>query len=215
MTRPRLLHIDASPRAERSRSRAVADTFLAALASRDDSYQIVYEIERLDIWAADLPNLGGGMIEGRYNLIAGEEVPPGTAAAWQGIQVHVDHFLSFDAYVISTPMWNFGLPYPLKHFIDVVTQPGMAFSNDRQGNVTGHAAGKKAMIIAASAIPIVSDGELAHLDFQLRYLESWLGFIGVTDMQSLRVAPTYGTDEDVAKVMDIAHNRARDIAAIF
>ncbi len=211
MTRRRLLHIDASPRPERSRSRAVAGTFLAALSQRDGTY----EVERLDIWAAELPDLGSGMIEGRYNLIAGEAVPRELAAAWDDIQRHVDHFLSFDAFVISTPMWNFGLPYPLKHFIDVVTQPGMAFSNDREGNVTGHAAGKKAMIIAASAIPIVTGGELAHLDFQLRYLESWLGFIGVTGIHSLRVAPTYGPDDVVSNAMDIAHNRARDMAAIF
>jgi FMN-dependent NADH-azoreductase len=211
MTVTRLLHIDASPRAERSRSRAVADTFLAALSLRNGSF----EVEQLDVWTAELPNLGSGMIEGRYNLIAGETVQPELAAAWQDIQRHADHFLSFDAYVISTPMWNFGLPYPLKHFIDVVTQPGMAFSNDREGNVTGHAAGKKAMIIAASAMPIVSGGELAHLDFQLRYLESWLGFIGVTDIHSLRVAPTYGPDEIVSTAMDIAHCGARDMAAIF
>lgn len=211
MTRARLLHIDVSPRAERSRSRNVAQTFLAALAERDDAP----EVERLDVWTAQMPDLGGGMIEGRYDLIAGEAVPPELAAAWDEIRRHVDHFLSFEAFLISTPMWNFGLPYPLKHFIDVVTQPGMAFTNDTQGNVTGHAAGKKAMIIAASAMPIVSGGELAHLDFQLRYLESWLGFIGVNDIHSLRVAPTYGPDDAVARAMDIANKRARAMAAEF
>jgi FMN-dependent NADH-azoreductase len=211
MTRTRLLHIDASPRAERSRSRSVADTFLAALAERGDAP----EVERLDVWAAQLPDLGGGKIEGRYDLIAGETVPPELAAAWADIQRHVDRFLSFDAFLISTPMWNFGLPYALKHFIDVVTQPGMAFTNDREGNVTGRAAGKKAMVIAASAMPIVPGSELAEFDFQLRYLESWLGFIGVTDIHTLRVAPTYGPDETVAKAMEAANKRARRMAAIF
>ena len=207
----KLLHIDASPRTERSRSRNVAGTFLAALAERDDAPQV----ERLDLWTEPLPDLGGGMIEGRYNLIAGEAVPPELAAAWDDIQRHVDRFLSFDAFLISTPMWNFGLPYPLKHFIDVVTQPGMAFTNDREGNVTGHAAGKRAMVIAASAMPIVVGGELAHLDFQLRYLESWLGFIGVADIHTLRVAPTYGPDEAVTKAIDAANKRARAMAANF
>lgn len=211
MTRASLLHIDASPRGERSRSRNVAETFLAALAVRDDAP----EVERLDVWTAQLPDLGGGMIEGRYDLIAGEPVPSELAAAWADIQRHVDSFLSFDAFLISTPMWNFGLPYALKHFIDVVTQPGMAFTNDREGNVTGHAAGKKAMVIAASAMPIVPGGELAHFDFQLRYLESWLSFIGVTDIHTLRVAPTYGSDEVVTRAMDTANKRARAMAANF
>lgn len=211
MTRARLLHIDASPRAERSRSRAVADTFLAAMAERSDAP----EVERLDVWNAALPDLGSGMIEGRYDLIAGKAVPPEQAAAWEDIRGHADRFLSYDAYLISTPMWNFGLPYALKHFIDVVTQPGMAFSNDREGNVTGHAAGRKAMVIAASAMPIVSGGELAHFDFQLRYLESWLGFIGVTDIHTLRVAPTYGPDETVSRAMELANKRARAMAVNF
>jgi FMN-dependent NADH-azoreductase len=207
----KLLHIDASPRDKRSRSRTVADNFLVALAEREDAP----EIERLDVWQADLPDLGGGMIEGRYDLIRGEAAPPELATAWVDIQRHVDRFLSFDAFLISTPMWNFGLPYALKHFIDVVTQPGMAFTNDREGNVTGHAAGKKAMVIAASAMPIVPGGELSEFDFQLRYLESWLGFIGVTDIHTLRVAPTYGPDETVARAMEAANKRARRMAAIF
>ncbi|MGB3379339.1 MAG: NAD(P)H-dependent oxidoreductase [Allopontixanthobacter sediminis] len=211
MTRARLLHIDASPRAGRSRSRAVADTFLEAMAERGDAPHV----ERLDVWTAKLPNLGGGMIEGRYNLIAGEPVPPQLAAAWADVRQHVDYFLSFDAFLITTPMWNFGLPYSLKHFIDVVTQPGMAFSNDREGNVTGRAAGKKAMVIAASAMPIVPGGELEHFDFQLRYLESWLGFIGVTDIHTLRVAPTYGPDKTVSRAMDLANKRARAMAVNF
>lgn len=211
MTRARLLHIDASPRAERSRSRAVADTFLAAMAERADAP----EVERLDVWKAALPDLGSGMIEGRYDLIAGKAVPPELEAAWKEIRHHADRFLSYDAYLISTPMWNFGLPYALKHFIDVVTQPGMAFSNDREGNVTGHAAGRKAMVIAASAMPIVPGGELAHFDFQLRYLESWLGFIGATDIHTLRVAPTYGPDETVSRAMELANKRARAMAVNF
>lgn len=211
MTRTRLLHIDASPRAERSRSRNVAETFLTALAERADAP----EVERLDVWQAALPDLGSGMIEGRYDLIGGDPVPPKMAAAWADIQRYVDHFLSFDVFLISTPMWNFGLPYPLKHLIDVITQPGMAFTNDSEGNVTGHAAGKKAMVIAASAMPIVPGGELAQLDFQLRYLESWLGFIGVTDTRSLRVAPTYGPQDVVTEAMETAHEQARSIAASF
>ncbi|HAH19631.1 MAG TPA: hypothetical protein DCL49_01860 [Candidatus Omnitrophica bacterium] len=27
---------------------------------------------------------------------------------------HIERFLSADRYFISTPMWNFGIPYPLR-----------------------------------------------------------------------------------------------------
>jgi FMN-dependent NADH-azoreductase len=204
----RLLHLDASPRGERSRSREVAGHFLAALAERQPGL----EVERLDLWSAALPELGGGMIEGRYALIMGEAVPAPIAADWQRVRAVADHFLAFDAYLVSTPMWNFGVPYRLKHYVDVVTQPGMAFSNDAAGNVVGHGAGKRAAIIGASAMDRAS---LAALDFQIGYLAEWLRFIGLETIRTLRVAPTFGPAAAVAAAMEDGRRAARALAQGF
>lgn len=160
------------------------------------------EVERLDLWSVDLPGLGEGMIEGRYALIMGNDVAPDVAGAWDEVGQHVAHFLSFDSYLISTPMWNFGVPYRLKHFVDVVTQPGMTFTNDAQGNVIGHGAGKRATVIAASAMDIRPGGPLDAFDFQLDYLVTWLRFIGLDSISTLRVAPTYGPSETVDAAME-------------
>lgn len=201
----RILHIDASPRGERSRSRMIARDFLGALP---DSWPIA----TYDLWAMNLPELDGGMIEGRYDLIMGNAVPAKVAARWAEIEDVVGAFLDHDAYVISTPMWNFGIPYRLKHFVDVVTQPGMAFRNDAQGNVTGLAAGKRSLIIAASAMPFGQSQDLAALDFQAAYLQQWLRFIGVTDIETLHAAPTFGDAQEVAGAMDDAAKQARRLA---
>lgn len=202
----RLLHVDASPRARRSRSRAVAASFLAALPG-------YVEVTRLDLWDAQLPPLGGEMIEGRYHLIMGEDVAPETAAQWEQIGRFTNDILTHDVWLISTPMWNFGIPYKLKHFIDMVTQPGMAFRNDAVGNVEGLAAGKRAIVIAASAMPFGADPGIEALDFQVRYLEAWLGFIGITAVQSIRVAPTFGPQETVEVALERARGEAVAIAA--
>lgn len=202
----RLLHIDASPRGDRSRSRAVAESFLAALPPE-------VEVSRLDLWDAQLPSLGGEMIEGRYRLIMGEDVAPAVADDWARIRRFTNQILAHDAWLISTPMWNFGIPYKLKHFIDVLTQPGMAFRNNHAGEVEGLAAGKRAVIIAASAMPIGVDRDIENPDFQLRYLESWLGFIGVRAIDSVRVAPTFGPPSAVDEAMAEAHCRAAEISA--
>lgn len=204
----RLLHIDASPRAERSRSRTVADAFVTALRARQGNLSV----RRLDLWATDLPELAGGMIEGRYNLIMGEAVPAEIGAAWSEVRALAEDFLDCDAYLISTPMWNFGLPYRLKHYVDLVTQPGMAFSNDAQGNVVGLAAGRPAVLIGASALPIGVDGVMGELDFQLAYLDAWLRFIGVSTIETIRVAPTFGTSEAVEAVMAVACQGAEALA---
>ncbi|QZH74309.1 MAG: NAD(P)H-dependent oxidoreductase [Erythrobacter sp.] len=201
----RVLHIDASPRASRSRSRPVAERFLAALPA-------CAEVTRLDLWQADLPSLGGEMIEGRYNLLFGEPVDEAIVAEWNAIRQVAADFLDHDAYVIGTPMWNFGIPYRLKHFVDVVTQPGMTFRNDAAGNVVGLAAGKRALVIAASAMPFGTDPALAALDHQYAYLAAWLGFIGIADVARIQVAPTFGPEEVVAQAVEAAGEAAIALA---
>src|SRR3546814_9764101 len=102
----------------------------------------------------------------------------------------VAHFLSFDTWLFSTPMWNFGIPYRLKHYIDLLTQPGLAFSADAGGNVIGHAAGRTAIIVAAGALDTRPGSALGCLDHQAAYLEAWLSFLGrseehTSELQSL------------------------------
>jgi len=183
----------------------VAEQFL-------DGLPAAASVTKIDLWAMDLPTLEGDMIEGRYDLLFGNPVPDDVANEWKAIQTIAQRFLDHDSFVISTPMWNFGIPYRLKHFIDVVTQPGMTFRNDAAGNVDGLAAGKRALIIAASAMPFGQDASLDTLDFQARYLQSWLGFIGVTQIDTVNVSPTFGTDEDVAKAMTAAGEKAVALA---
>jgi len=200
----RLLHIEASPRGERSRSSAVARRLIEGLGG--------IEAERLDLFDADLPELGGDMIEGRYALIAGEPVAPGIAADWATIRAHVDHLLSFDTWLISTPMWNFGLPYRLKHYIDLVTHPGMTFAVEPTG-VTGLAAGRTVILIGSGALDTRPGTALEDHDHQIAYLRRWLAFIGVEDVHVVTICPTYGAIEDVEAVMVEACASADAVAA--
>jgi len=193
----RLLHIEASPRGERSRSGDVGQHLLARL----QAYDPALTVERLDVWAAELPPFDGSLIEGRYRLLAGDAVAAGQAARWASVRRIAEHFLSFDAWLFTVPMWNFGVPYRLKHYVDLVTHPGMTFRNDALGNVEGLAAGRTAIVVAASAMDFGPRGGHAHLDHQLGYLETWLGFIGVTDIRPLRVAPTFGAPDAVEAAM--------------
>ncbi|WP_373475270.1 FMN-dependent NADH-azoreductase [Sphingorhabdus sp.] len=193
----RLLHICASPRKDRSRSAMVADHFLARLKERYPALVV----ERLDLFDVDLPSFDQDAVEGRYHLLAGDAVDPAQTAAWQDLKKWSDQFLSFDSCLIATPMWNFGIPYRLKQYIDILTQPGLTFRNDSNGNVEGLAQGRRVIIIAASAMPFGSLPEIDGLDFQLAYLKAWLGFIGVTDIGAVRVAGTFGPEDVVAAAM--------------
>ena len=204
----RLLYIGGSPRKERSRSAMVTDRFLARLKERYPALSV----ERLDVFDIDLPAFDRDAVAGRYHLLAGNAVDPEQADAWRDLKKWTDQFLSFDSYLIATPMWNFGIPYRLKQYIDILTQPGLTFRNDSDGNVEGLAQGRRAIIVAASAMPFGSLPEIDGLDFQLAYLKAWLGFIGVTDIGAVRVAGTFGPDNVVAAAMAQAFTDADRLA---
>ena len=204
----RLLYIGASPRKERSRSAMVADHLLVRLKERYPALLV----ERLDLFDIDLPAFDQDAVAGRYHLLAGNAVDPEQADAWRDLKKWTDQFLSFDGYLIATPMWNFGIPYRLKQYIDILTQPGLTFRNDSLGNVEGLAKGRRAIIVAASAMPFGSLPEIDGLDFQLAYLKAWLGFIGVTDIGAVRVAGTFGPDDVVAAAMARAFTEADRLA---
>ena len=175
----------------------VADHFLARLQQRYPALVV----EQLDLFDADLPAFDQDAVASRYDIIADEAIDPARTAAWRDLKKWTDQFLSFDGCLIATPMWNFGIPYRLKQYIDILTQPGLTFLNDSNGNVEGLAQGRRAIIIAASAMPFGSLPEIDRMDFQLSYLRTWFGFIGMTDINAVRVAGTFGTQDVVAAAM--------------
>ena len=199
----RVLHIVASPR-DRSRSEALAAIAIAALDRP--------EVTRLELWREALPELDGDTVEGRYRLIHGEPVAVDVEQRWAELRAVADQALAHDLWLISTPMWNFGLPYRLKHWIDCITHPGMTFINDAAGNVTGLAAGRSALLIGAGALDFANAAQQQALDFQMRYLDAWLRFIGITDIHTVRAAPTFGPAEKVDAAMETAADELRRIA---
>jgi FMN-dependent NADH-azoreductase len=204
----RLLYIVASPRKERSRSAMVADHFLARLKQRYPELVV----EQLDLFNTDLPAFDQDAVASRYQIIANEAIDPAQADAWRDLKKWTDHFLSFDSCLIATPMWNFGIPYRLKQYIDILTQPGLTFRNDSNGNVEGLARGRRAIIVAASAMPFGSLPEIDGMDFQLAYLKTWFGFIGVTDINAVRVAGTFGSQDAITAAMTQAFDDADRLA---
>ena len=180
---PRLLHVEASPRKERSHSKAVAEAFL-------DTYRIKHpgdEVETFDVWDADLPEFDGHAIAAKYAVMGGGDVADADREAWDRVEKLADHFKSFDKYLFSVPMWNFGIPYKLKRYIDVITQPGMLFNKDENG-YTGLCVGR-AVGIHARGGDYGTSGDLIF-DYQKRYMDLWIKFIGLEGVENITVEPT-------------------------
>jgi FMN-dependent NADH-azoreductase len=120
----KLLYIEASPRKDRSSSIRVARAFV-------DEYRRTHPedmVDMLDLWGVDLPVFDGETVNTKYAILHGDEKTPEQVAAWRPVEEAIERFTSADKYLFSLPMWNFGIPYKLKHFIDVLIQPTYTFS---------------------------------------------------------------------------------------
>src|SRR5580698_9573351 len=107
-----LLYVEASPRKDRSASIEISRAFLEAYRAVNPND----EIETLDIWAADLPSFDGEALAAKYAGLSGLSLTAGQEAVWNGIRSLAAPFLAANKLLFSVPLWNFGIPYRLKHF---------------------------------------------------------------------------------------------------
>ncbi|MDV3222400.1 FMN-dependent NADH-azoreductase [Intrasporangium sp.] len=185
----RLLHLSASPRGQASESLALADAYLAEVIHRPD-----LEIDHWDLWDGSLPDFGPEATGAKMSVFAGQEPSGAQAAAWERALAAFRRFDSADAYLLSVPMWNGGVPYVLKQFIDVVSQPGYVFGFDAEAGYSGLLTGKKAVLVLTSAVYGAGRPEAFGIDFQRPYLEWWLGWAGIEDVTTIEFRPDLATD---------------------
>lgn len=179
----KLLHIIASPREEASRTLQVSRAFLTPFKQKYPDCSI----DELNLAKEDLPSLTMKRVDGKYILLAGKDLYGELRDAWEEILQHIERFLSADIYLISTPMWNFSIPYPLKQYIDVIVQPKYLFRYV-EGGVEGLAKNKKMIVITSRGGEYTFKDKQA-LDFQEPYLRTIFGFIGITDMTFIKAEP--------------------------
>jgi FMN-dependent NADH-azoreductase len=130
---------------------------------------------------------------------------------WSEIEKIIEQFKSADKYLISTPMWNFSIPYKLKHYIDIIVQPGYTFAITDAG-YKGLAGGKPLCLILARGGSYEADSPIA---FQKKYLDFIFGFIGFTNIKTVTCQPMLADEETVKKAQEAAINNAKSIAAVF
>jgi FMN-dependent NADH-azoreductase len=199
-----LLYIESSPRKERSSSIAVSKVFLS-------EYQKAHPadtITTVDLWKTALPEFSNEVIDAKYALLHGQSHTPAQVTAWKQVELLIKQFTDADKYVISLPMWNFGIPYKLKHYIDLLIQPGYTFSFSPETGYKGLVTGKKMLTIYSrgGAYGAGTGGEA--LDIQKSYMETALSFIGFQNIESLIIEPTLSAPEVKEAVVKKAKEEA-------
>ena len=180
----KILHIIASPRGDKSKTQHIATDFLSSL----QQCNAAVEIDTLDLFGIELPEVMADTVDLKYTLIGGGELDEAAQARWNLISAYALSFLEYDMYVLSCPMWNFSVPYRLKQYIDIIMQPGILFRFTAQG-VEGLALNKKMFCITARGSDYSKDTYLHQFDFQEPYLRAIFGMAGIYDISFIHAQP--------------------------
>jgi FMN-dependent NADH-azoreductase len=181
----KLLHIAASPREDRSNTLRVTAAFLEVL----EAHYADLGIDTIDLFNQDLPAVAGENIENKYALMVGQSLDKKHQESWRQIEREIARFLAADVYLISTPMWNFSIPYALKYYIDAIVQPGYLFKYDEQGVPVGLVQGRQMVCITSRGGAYLEGTPTRAFDFQEPYLRTIFGFCGITDIHFINAQP--------------------------
>jgi FMN-dependent NADH-azoreductase len=187
-----ILLVTSSPRGADSLSTRFATEIADGIQARSGGPLTVR-----DLAANPPPHITPAYIQGR--ITSPEDRTPEQGEAVKVAQEFVDELKVADVIVLGSGMINFGLPSQLKAWFDHVTWPGVTFGYGDAGP-TGLLAGKKVYLVTAAG-GVFSEGAWAPFDFQTNYLLHLLGFIGLTDVEVVRLEGTvFGPDAAKAAV---------------
>jgi FMN-dependent NADH-azoreductase len=147
-------------------------------------------VEVLDLYKTDIPPFYAPQAKAKYAVMSGQPPRDEAEAAWLPVVKTIDHFKKFDGYVLSSPMWNFSIPYRLKQYIDAIVQPSLTVSFSPEKGYTGLVTGKPLLLILARGGVYPEGDPCKTFDFQETYLRGIFGFIGFTDIRAIRIQGT-------------------------
>jgi FMN-dependent NADH-azoreductase len=190
-----ILHVSSSPRRQRSASLEAAHSFITNFRGHIPDTQV----KHLDLWDIELPEFDESAMAAKYAGLAGTPLTPAQQQAWDRLRQLASHLHEADLLLFSMPLWNFSIPYKLKHFIDLVSQKDILFSFDPESGFSGLLTGKKAIVVYARGLSYANDSftPSQEYDYQKVYFEMWLKFVGIIDIESVIVEKTlFGSEID-------------------
>ena len=174
-----ILLITSSPRGSSSHSTRIATELARRLKADDPEATLVVR----DLAAHPLPHIDSDYSAGIYT-------PPEKRSDRQAQVVGVsdevvDELFAADTIILATGLINFNISSTLKSWIDHVARAGRTFSYGADGP-KGLVTGKKVYIVLASG-GVYSEGPAIQFDHAVPYLRTALGFIGLTDVEVIRI----------------------------
>lgn len=205
-----VLDIQAMPRGDRSRTRKLHDAFLRGLkAKRPDvrimSKDLAHEHDRL-------PAFDEWDVEAKFEVMYGEgKLDELGAQRWEALTKLTDELHTADCVVVSAPMWNFGIPWFLKRWLDAVVQGRLTFEYVN-GQFNGLLKGRRAVILTTRDGAYGPGTPYAPYDFHVPYLKAVLGLVGLAPIDVVVGEPmVMGGPEVGAKALEQAMAEAEKL----
>ena len=195
--------------AQASSTTELASTIIDDLCRRDPAL----DVDHLNVWEQTLPSMSGATLTAKYSVFAGKELSVEQKTAWDAVRACIARLCSADLWLLAVPMWNFGVPYPLKHYIDVVTQPRLTFSWTPEEGYRSLLPPRRAIVVASSAGDYSSGSGNAVHDYHLPYLIDWLQIYMGCQVDAVSLAPTIAHPDTVRAAALDANRRAAEIVA--
>jgi len=193
------LRVDASARKSNSVSRQLGDTFVQRLREHATLDVNCHDVSRaLPFVDANWVSANSTPLEQRSQL------QHDTLALSDSL---VEQLETADLLVVTTPIYNFGIPAALKAWIDLIARAGRTFRYTESGPV-GLLKNKRAVVLVTSG----GTGVGSDIDFVTPYLKQVLGFIGIHDV-SFVAADKLGQAADEA--ISSADRKLTELARTF
>ena len=208
-----VLYITANPKpVEESFSLSVGEEFIQSYRDNNPNDEVI----RLDLYKADVPFIDTDVFSGWGKLQQGtafDQLNNDEKQKVSQINKLTDQFIAADKYIFATPLWNFSFPPKMKAYIDNIAIAGKTFKYTAEGPV-GLLGGKKAIHIQARG-GIYSEGPAKEMEFGDRYLRTVLGFMGVTDVETLAIEGMAAMPDQAQDIKQKAIQRANELAKQF
>ena len=203
----KLLYIIGSPRESASQSSTIANAFLKQYKETNPDAVI----DELNLWKEKTPAFDGDKAAAKMTFL-GEGVLEGKLiTAWDEVVAITDRFKSADEYLITVPMWNGGIPWALKQYIDTITQADLTFGFGPDGYFP-LLKNKKACIVYTSAVYGPGLPISFGLDYQVSYMNWWLELIGVATVHNVTLLSTAVRQSSLEQDRNLAIEEASAIA---
>lgn len=195
----KLMHVDTSPKGERSNSRLLSRFFVENLRERIGDLTVDY----LDLARETPAHVTAAFAAATY--APAEQRTDDMKAVLLESDALCARLLGADALLFAMPMYNWSMPSAFKAFIDAIVRTGVTYVVSPEGRYVGQLAGKKVLFVTTRGADLGPGSPFADMDALTPALRAAFGFIGVARPRFVDAQPVqFAEPEARAAALDRA-----------